>query len=252
MTLSLAFRDAKAMVSFSLLGLQARSLAFNPLDVHGPSHKYIIPCASLPGNSSPIIPFLNFEGSGKIFPVPTSWVLFLCFVFFSSCCCAHRLSPVSADLVRFPKSSHISCRLGFVSFPSSRRFCANEQLPPVCFFFFCHECSTIAAVSQSYCFIHFLLHRFFTSVSKVPSLPIRVSAVTATSLRASVFFFFFSFVRLCKFLWILSRPASFFNVLAFLLSLSVCCLSPRLSGFPLRFSISHTDLQQFLCACPFF
>ena len=99
-----------------------------------------------------------------------------------------------------------------------------------------------------YCFIHFLLHRFFTSVSKVPSLPIRVSAVTATSLRASVFFFFFffSFVRLCKFLWILSRPASFFSVLAFLLSLSVCCLS-RLSGFPLRFSISHTDLQQFLC-----
>ena len=90
--------------------------------------------------------------------------------------------------------------------------------------FFCHECSTIAAVSQSYCFIHFLLHRFFTSVSKVPSLPIWVSAVTATSLRASVFFF--SFVRLCKFLWILSRPASFFSVLAFLLSLSVCCLSP--------------------------
>ena len=86
MTLSLAFHDAKAMVSFSLLGLQARSLAFNPLDVHGPSHKYIIPCASLPGNSSPIIPqffwFLNFEGSGEIFPVPTSWVLFLCFVFF--------------------------------------------------------------------------------------------------------------------------------------------------------------------------
>ena len=136
MTLSLAFHDAKAMVSFSLLGLQARSLAFHPLDVHGPSHKYIIPCASLPGNSSPIIPqffwFLNFEGSGKIFPVPTSWVSF----FFSSCCCGHRLSPVSADLVRFPKSSHISCRLGFVSFPSSRRFCANEQLPPVCFFFF--------------------------------------------------------------------------------------------------------------------
>ena len=71
MTLSLAFHDAKAMVSFSLLGLQARSLAFNPLDVHGPSHKYIIPCASLPGNSSPIIPqffwFLNFEGSAKFF-----------------------------------------------------------------------------------------------------------------------------------------------------------------------------------------
>ena len=43
----------------------------------------------------------------------------------------------------------------------------------------------------------------------------RVSAVTASSL---------SFVRLCKFLWILSRPASFFGVLAFLLSLSVCCL----------------------------
>ena len=168
MTLSLAFHDAKAMVSFS------RSLAFNPLDVHGPSHKYIIPCASLPGNSSPIIPqffwFLNFESSGKIF----LFLLLGCFscvsFCFSSCCCAHRLSPVSADLVRFPKSSHISCRLGFVSFTSSRRFCANEQLPPVCFFF-CHECSTIAAVSQSYCFIHFLLHRFFTSVSKVPSLP---------------------------------------------------------------------------------
>ena len=152
MTLSLAFHDAKAMVSFSLLGLQARSLAFNPLDVHGPSHKYIIPCASLPGNSSPIIPqffwFLNFEGSGKIFPVPTSWVLFLCFVFFSSCCCAHRLSPVSADLVRFPKSSHISCRLGFVSFPSLRRFCANEQLPPFCFFLprMLHDCCRFAVL----------------------------------------------------------------------------------------------------------
>lgn len=149
--------------------------------------------------------------------------------------------------MRFPKSSHISCRLGFVSFPSSRRFCANEQLPPV-WICFCHECSTIAAVSQSYCFINFLLHRFFMSISKVPSLPIRVSAVTAASLKASIYFF--SFVPLCKFLWILSRPA-FFQVLASLLSLSVCCLSPRLSGFPLRFSISHTDLHSFLCACPF-
>ena len=106
---------AKAMVSFSLLGLQARSLAFNPLDVHGPSHKYIIPCASLPGNSSPIIPFLNFEDLGKIFPVSTSWVLFPVFRFFFFLLLCPRLSPVSADLVRFPKSSHISCRLGFVS-----------------------------------------------------------------------------------------------------------------------------------------
>ena len=175
-------------------------------------------------------------------------MLFLCFGFFSSCYCAHRLSPVSADLVRFPKSAHISCSLGLSAFQVRADFAQMSNFLRFAFFFG-HECSTIAAVSQSYCFIHFLLHRFFTSVSKVPSLPIRVSAVTATSFRASVYFF--SFVRLCKFLWILSRPASFFSVLAFLLSLSVCCLSPRLSGFPLRFSISHTDLQQFLCACPF-
>ena len=76
-------------------------------------------------------------------------VLFLSFFFSSSCCCAHRLSPVSTDLVRFPKSSHISCRLGFVSFPSSRRFCANEQLPPVCFFFLpriLHDCCRFAVL----------------------------------------------------------------------------------------------------------
>ena len=40
MTLSLAFHDAKAMVSFSLLGLQARSLAFNPLDSTGFSRRF--------------------------------------------------------------------------------------------------------------------------------------------------------------------------------------------------------------------
>ena len=197
MTLSLAFHDAKAMVSFSLLGLQARSLAFNPLDVHGPSHKYImcITARQFFTNYSTVFLVFEFWRLRQTFSCSYFSGAFPVFRFFSSCCCAHRLSPVSADLVRFPKSSHISCRLGFVSFPSSRRFCANEHLPPVCFFF-CHECSTIAAVSQSYCFIHFLLHRFFTSVSKVPSLPIRVSAVTATSLRASVFFFqFYPFVQ---------------------------------------------------------
>ena len=232
--------------------LQARSLAFNPLDVHGPSHKYIIPCASLPGNSSPIIPqffwFLNFEGSGKIFPVPTSWVLFLCFVFFLLVVVPTDFRQCLQILCGFQKVHTFPAGLGLSAFQVRADFAQMSNFLRFAFFFFCHECSTIAAVSQSYCFIHFLLHRFFTSVSKVPSLPIRVSAVTATSLRASVFFS--SFVRLCKFLWILSRPASFFSVPAFLLSLSVCCLSPRLSGFPLRFSISHTDLQQFLCACP--
>ena len=92
------------------------------------------------------------------------------------------------------------------TFPAGLGLSAFQELPPVCFFFFCHECSTIAAVSQSYCFIHFLLHRFFTSVSKVPSLPIRVSAVCYESQSIC---FFFSFVRLCKFLWILSRPPVF-------------------------------------------
>ena len=122
--------------------------------------------------------------------------------FFSSCCCAHRLSPVSTDLVRFPKSSHISCRLGFVSFPSSRRFCVNEQLPPVCFFFFATNSPRLLPIRSLIVLSIFCSTGFFTSVSKVPSLPFWVSAVTATSLRASVFF---SFVRLCKFLWILSR-----------------------------------------------
>ena len=138
MTLSLAFHDAKAMVSFSLLGLQARSLAFNPLDVHGPSHKYImcITARQFFTNYSTVFLVFEFWRLRQTFSCSYFSGAFPVFRFFSSCCCAYRLSPVSADLVRFPKSSHISCRLGFVSFPSSRRFCANEHLPPVCFFFF--------------------------------------------------------------------------------------------------------------------
>ena len=199
-------------------------------------------------NYSTVFWFLNFESSGKLFPVPTSWVLFLCFVLFLFLLLCPQTFASLQILCGFQKVHSFPAGLGLSALQVRADFALMSNFLRFAFFF-CHECSTIAAVSQSCCFSHFLLHRFFTSVSKVPSLPIRVSAVTASSLRASVFFF--SFVRLCKFLWILSRPASFFSVLAFLLSLSVCCLSPRLSGFPLRFSISHTDLQQFLCACPF-
>ena len=252
MTLSLAFHDAKAMVSFSLLGLQARSLAFNPLDVHIPQthHSLCITARQFFTNYSTVFLVLNFEGSGKIFPVPTSWMLFLCFVAFSLLIVPTDFCQCLQILCGFQKFHTFSAGLGLSAFQVRADFAQISNFLRFVFFL-CHECSTIAAVSQSYCFIHFLLHRFFTSVSKVPSLPIRVSAVTARSLRASVFFVFFSVLSVCASSSGLSRPASSFSVLAFLLSLSVCCLSPRLSGFPLRFSISHTDLQQFLCACAF-
>ena len=132
----------KAMVSFSLLGLQARSLAFNPLDVHGPSHKYIIPCASLPGNSSPIIPqffwFLNFEGSGKIFPVPTSWVLFLCFVVptdFRQC----------VQILCGLQKAHTFPGLGLSVFQVRADFAQMSNFLRFVFFF-CHECLVVLSI----------------------------------------------------------------------------------------------------------
>ena len=103
MTLSLAFHDAKVMVSFSLLGLQARSLAFNPLTC-------------------------------MVHHTNTSFLMHHCQAIL------HQLSAFQV-------------RVDLAQISNFLRF----------FFFFLPRCS----VSQSYCFIHFLLHSFFTSVSKV-------------------------------------------------------------------------------------
>ena len=169
---------------------------------------------------------------------------FLFRFFFSSCYCAYRLSPVSADLVRFPKSSHISCRLGFVSFPSSRRFCANEQLPPVCFFFFATNAPRLLP------FRSLIVLSIFCSTGfsrRFPRFHLCLFGLCSDCYESQSICFFFSFVRLCKFLWILSRPASFFSVLAFLLSLSFAVYLHDCLGFHCDFLFPTQTCTVFVC-----
>ena len=171
-------------------------------------------------------------------------MLFLCFGF-SSYCCAYRLSPVSADLLQF---------LWFPQFSNS--FCSSEKFTHFLHWFllafqvradfaqkwsnflqftFCcarmlHDCS----VSQSCCFIHFLLHRF---ACKVPSLLFRSFEKLewgfwwcSVCYESQSIVFCFSFVRLCKFPLDFAGLLVFvvcFGFLAFLLFLSVFCLSPK-------------------------
>ena len=87
------------------------------------------------------------------------------------------------------------------------------------------------------------------SFKKTQVRPAGSRAAVTVRVSEHLFFFFFCFVR--QFLWILSRLSSFFSVLAFLLSLSVCCLL-RLSEFPLWFSFS-ADFNSFVlvCSCSF-
>ena len=103
-------------------------------------------CQAILHQNSTVFLVLNFEGSCKIFPVSSSWVLFLCFVFSSHCCATD-----------FRQCLQIFC--GF--FPSSRRFCAKM----VQFAFYCtrmlHDCCRFDIFCSTGFYVGF----------KVPSLP---------------------------------------------------------------------------------
>ena len=145
MTLIFAFHDANAMVSFSLRVCKQDHWPSTHLGVHGPSHKFIIPRASLPGNSSP--EFDSFSGFEFLKAHARFFLFRLLGCFF---CVSFFL------LIVVPQTFASVCRSSAVSFQVHADFAQKWSS----LLFIAHGCSTIAAVST------FSAPQVFMSVSR--------------------------------------------------------------------------------------
>ena len=86
---------------------------------------------------------------------------------------------------------------------------------------------------------------FSCLISKVPSLPIRVSAVTAASLKASIYFF--SFVPLCKFPLDFEQACLFPGAGIFVVSVCLLSISTIVWVSIAIFYFPHRLAQFFVC-----
>ena len=160
--------------------------------------------------------FHSFSGFGilktqaKFFRVPTSWVLFLCFVFF-------LLVVMPTD---FRQCLQILCGFQKVhTFPAGLGLSAFQELPPVCFFFATNALRLLPFRSLIVLSI-FCSTGFSRRFPRVPSLPIRVSAVCYESQSICFFFQFCPFVQV---------PLDFEQAASFLVCWHFCCLICLLS-----------------------
>ena len=154
--------------------------------------------------------FWILKTQAKFFRVPTSWVLFLCFVFF-------LLVVMPTD---FRQCLQILCGFQKVhTFPAGLGLSAFQELPPVCFFFATNALRLLPFRSLIVLSI-FCSTGFSRRFPRVPSLPIRVSAVCYESQSICFFFQFCPFVQV---------PLDFEQAASFLVCWHFCCLICLLS-----------------------